>query len=951
MSRAPKDHSPSSFSHFDRIRSCHRARIATPCRLGTLQPEELERRTFLSAATVGVAGGAVAEVVGRYVFYNNSAFDGHDGAANEADDAAVANDKAPLLPGEAAGATNYTSYSKGINGVMLDVTGLSADLGADDFEFHVGTGEDLEVWEAAPAPAAVTRRAGAGQNGADRVTVLWDDGAIRNQWLRVTVKANGDTGLAAADVFYFGNLVADTADSAAGASAAAVNLGDLRGVRNALFSASPVTGRYDVNRDGRVSVVDFTLLRRNYGASLAMFTAPEPDPGTGGDLSFHVPVRLEGQTPVTLYPIESVLPGQATRVTFGVPFPRGFVPLGELSEVRLLDAGGAERPVYVELLSPWRDLSTGTDLDSARSVMVQTDVAFPDADGDGDADPVAVSLEWGRTARSLPALAETPVRENWVRYDNAAAPATTDYKAADNVFEPPAYAVFTPQWYGDAVIKTRLLPDGTDPAFAGYDTAYKNFGTTAVNDVDPRVTAANLLHITTDSEPWLFDRATALYQLAFRTGSLLYLREAHRAAQFYANHITSSGYFDLKDGDIKYVYGEAISADYWLTGDDRMLAVHRRMIPMFDRDFDAAYSPGDFWTERHAAYKLLGYVTGYELLGDASIAQKARDTFTAYVNHQNNPPAGAANTGLLMHRSEDHIEGGSEFIASPWMTVLLVDAVERYYVHSGDDRVPQFVTRIADGINRIDESMYYTDEVDGVRRLVPFYLAGPGLDEDQHARDPWSDLEHAIDVSKVFALAYFFSRQAGTPNDEYIGRFNELSDAGQGSFQYWTRPGGPSSGLSVYRLNPPRKFNWWFRTTANRDFLVGGDAPQASDTLGPTATLVAPNHTTAGSDLYTFVMMYSDNRGIDVSTLDSNDVSVRAPDGSRQNATLVSVDSNSNGSPRTVTYGVPAPGGTWDPSDNGVYQIDILPDQVSDTSGLFLEGQFMGRFTVEIPVV
>ena len=71
----------------------------------------------------------------------------------------------------------------------------------------------------------------------------------------------------------------------------------------------------------------------------------------------------------------------------------------------------------------------------------------------------------------------------------------------------------------------------------------------------------------------------------------------------------------------------------------------------------------------------------------------------------------------------------------------------------------------------------------------------------------------------------------------------------------------------------------------------------------------------------------------------------------RRNATFVSVDANSNGSPRTVTYAIPAPGGTWDPSDNGVYQIDILPGQVSDTSGLFLEGQFMGRFTVEIAVV
>src|SRR5687768_14015394 len=45
-----------------------------------------------------------ATVVGRWVFYNNSAFDGNDPAANAADDAAVAPDKVAALPG---GATSF----------------------------------------------------------------------------------------------------------------------------------------------------------------------------------------------------------------------------------------------------------------------------------------------------------------------------------------------------------------------------------------------------------------------------------------------------------------------------------------------------------------------------------------------------------------------------------------------------------------------------------------------------------------------------------------------------------------------------------------------------------------------------------------------------------------------------------------------------------------------------
>ena len=546
---------------------------------------------------------------------------------------------------------------------------------------------------------------------------------------------------------------------------------------------------------------------------------------------FHVPVQLQGETNLTLQPVESVAPGQATRVGFGVPFPRGFVPATAegISKIRVLDGAGAEQAVNVTMLTPWRDLGKLTDLGSVRSALVQLDVSFPDSDGDGDADPVPLKLEWGRAARAVPDLAAAGVRDNWVQVDDAS------YPASANVFEPPAYAVFRPEWYGQALIKSRLEPLGTyaTPEFATYDADFPGFGKTAVNDVDPRVTPENRINYLTDYEPWLYDRAMTLYQLAFRSGSFQFVREAHRAAQFYANHINAGGYFDLKpDDDMKYTYGESIAANYWLTGDPRLPDVHRRIIPPFDT-FQARYEVDDFWTERHAGFKLLGYVSGYELLGDAAIGQKAKDAFSAYVDHQNNPPAGAPNNGLLMHRSVDHGEGDTEWIASPWMTTLLVEAVERYYIHSGDPRVPSFVTRVADGVNHVGDAMYYDAFESGVRRLIPYYLAGPGLTPGQHDQDPYADIEHAVDVSKIFALAYYFSRAGGAPNAEYLGRFRELSESANEVFQYWVRPAGPASGRSVYRLSPPRKFGWWFLTTADNDWLVlGQGAGQRASVVG-----------------------------------------------------------------------------------------------------------------------
>ena len=170
-----------------------------------------DNRNLLFAAVVEVLGDT--EVVGRYVFYNNSVFDGNDPAANAADGRAIASDKTALLPGGTPGSENQTSYSRGINGLMIDIDGLGGGVTEDDFGFQVNSAEDPNTWVAAPSPASVTVRGSAGVGGSDRITIIWVDNAIENQWLRVTVLSNengGSLGLAENDVFYIGNLIADS---------------------------------------------------------------------------------------------------------------------------------------------------------------------------------------------------------------------------------------------------------------------------------------------------------------------------------------------------------------------------------------------------------------------------------------------------------------------------------------------------------------------------------------------------------------------------------------------------------------------------------------------------------------------------------------------------------------------------------------------------------------------
>jgi hypothetical protein len=216
-----------------------------------------------------------ARVVGRRVFYNNSAFDGSSPAADARDDGAIAPDKLALLPGQRASFVNYTSYARGLNGIMIDVRGLPAGgVDASDFTFKAGNGTNPAAWANAPAPTAVTVRRGAGAGGSDRVTLAWAEGAVHNRWLRVTVRATAHTGLARQDVFYFGNMVAETGDFAR-TSADVTSADVLRTAASVRRTPVGLDSRFDFDRNRVVNATDVAWARRALGTPpLRLFTAP-----------------------------------------------------------------------------------------------------------------------------------------------------------------------------------------------------------------------------------------------------------------------------------------------------------------------------------------------------------------------------------------------------------------------------------------------------------------------------------------------------------------------------------------------------------------------------------------------------------------------------------------------------------------------------------------------------
>ena len=228
-----------------------------------------------------------SQVVERYAVYNNSGWDGENPEANADDDNAIAPDKQALRPGQTATFANYTSYAKGLNSVAIDVSNLAGTLTEDDLQFLVGNNDDPSTWSPAPSPQSITVRPGAEVDDSDRVTIIWADddpytaerepGSISKQWLQVTVLPTANTGLAEADVFYFGNAIGESGNSMAETN---VDTNDEIRARNhphSLLDLAPTDDAYDYDRDMRVDTNDEILARNNATSAftrLQLITVP-----------------------------------------------------------------------------------------------------------------------------------------------------------------------------------------------------------------------------------------------------------------------------------------------------------------------------------------------------------------------------------------------------------------------------------------------------------------------------------------------------------------------------------------------------------------------------------------------------------------------------------------------------------------------------------------------------
>ena len=538
--------------------------------------------------------------------------------------------------------------------------------------------------------------------------------------------------------------------------------------------------------------------------------------------AFFAPPEPSGSVNVQLVPLANVAAGTEEVVTFGVPFTRGSVTAAQLTNVRVLK-NGVEIPAYVEQLTPWRSIDDAAiDGQSVRVARIQIPYTFASLSTE------SIVVQWGGPARSLNRTNLLDPRLAWHTVT------TGTFVAGDNVEEPDVLPVLPKEHLAKGMLDARtdptasaVTPTRDDPAtmdamsFTGYtelDYAQKNFFYTIINQ-NPGIT----VNYKTDPEPWLYDRSSGMYQLYMRSGFSTALREAVRAADFYADRINTSGFFTLRAGDPKYAYNEPLAYTYWLMGDNRMLAPISTVVSAH-AGTATRWNPNlSFWTERNVGYKLLANEIAYEVTGNTTFRNTVQTIVADLVYHQNGAngqlPANRVDGGLY-HIGEQHdaseVDDPNVIIASSWMSALIVDPMVRVFGVWQNAQISDFVVRMGNFVKAASKTDA-NNQFGGALRYPDYLMRADGTSENRLD----TDVQHALDVGSIAAWATYFAELRGTPDPTLRQLANDLYSTYDVGVNFWTRPGGTN-----FNVSPPRRYTWEYKNAASFSWaLTGSDVP------------------------------------------------------------------------------------------------------------------------------
>lgn len=558
--------------------------------------------------------------------------------------------------------------------------------------------------------------------------------------------------------------------------------------------------------------------------------------------AFFAPPEPSGSVNVQLVPLANVAAGTEEVVTFGVPFTRGSLTAAQLSNVRVLK-NGVEIPAFVEQLTPWRSIDDAAiDGQSVRVARIQIPYTFASLATE------SIVVQWGGPARSLNRTTLQDPRLEWHTVT------TGTFVAGDNVEEPDVLPVLPKEHLVKGMLDARtdptsnaVAPTRDDPAtmdamtFTGYtelDYAQKNFFYTIINQ-NPGIT----VNYKTDPEPWLYDRASGMYELYLRSGFSTPLREAVRAADFYADRINSSGFFTLKNGDVKYAYNEPLAYTYWLMGDTKMLAPISTVVSAH-AGTATRWNPNlSFWTERNVGYKLLANEIAYEVTGSTTFKNNVQTIVADLIYHQNGAngqlPANRVDGGLY-HIGAQHDSGEVDdpnvIIASSWMSALIVDPMVRVFGVWQNAQISDFVVRMG-GFVKAASKTDASGQFGGTLRYPDYLMRADGTTENRSD----TDVQHALDVGSIAAWATYFAELRGTPDPTLRQLANDLYATYDAGVNFWTRPGGTN-----FNVSPPRRYTWEYKNAASFSWaLTSSDVPGQPGSLQFSGATFAVNEAQA----------------------------------------------------------------------------------------------------------
>lgn len=130
--------------------------------------------------------------------------------------------------------------------------------------------------------------------------------------------------------------------------------------------------------------------------------------------------------------------------------------------------------------------------------------------------------------------------------------------------------------------------------------------------------------------------------------------------------------------------------------------------------------------------------------------------------------------------------------------------------------------------------------------------------------------------------------------------------------------------------------------------LVSSRTISVSNPGAPIATFTPASVNTFGGKSYDVSVQYTDNTGVLVSSLGSDDLHVTGPNGFSGFMTLLSKSQTVDSKSVSAVYRLVPRGGYWDASDNGVYQISVVPGQIHDIQGRTNGHRVVATFQVAV---